>query len=115
MDRRVQNALDLMHQDYKRRLTVNEIAASTNLSTSHFCHLFQREIGIGPARYLALLRMRKIEELLNTTTLSVKDILAGFGFADSSHFLRTFHKQHGLGPTAYRHEAQESSFFSKKA
>jgi transcriptional regulator GlxA family with amidase domain len=79
MDTRIQNAIDLMHQlthqDWKRRLTVNDIASSTNLSTSHFCHLFQREIGIGPAKYLALLRMRKIEELLNTTTLSVKDIL----------------------------------------
>lgn len=39
-----------------------------------------------PARYLRRLRMRRAMELLETTNLSVKQVMARVGLCDESHF-----------------------------
>ena len=51
-------------------------------------HLFRREIGVSPAKYLDDLMLREAEHLIKTTTLSVRDIFRIVGATDPSHFLR---------------------------
>ena len=101
MDARIRWALAEVERNVSR-VTVPELAAAVNLSPSRFAHLFAREVGTSPARYLRLRRLDYARELLETTFLSVKEILARVGLNDASHFTRYFRQCHGLPPRQWR-------------
>lgn len=102
MEPRVLNIIDFMKANLRRSLSLNEMAEIVNLSPSRLDHLFKAEIGITPMQYLKSLRIEKASQLLQTTFLTVKEIMAEVGIDDKSHFLRDFKKTHGLAPTEYR-------------
>lgn len=72
------------------------------LSVSHFAHLFQRETGVSPARFLREIRFRQAETLMRTTMLPLSEVLALTGITERSHFMRAFKQRHGLSPSKYR-------------
>ena len=104
MDPRVQKVIARMRDYLHRRLSSVELAQSVNLSPSRLHWLFKDEIGMSPARYLQSLRMRRAKELLETTFLSVKEVMAKVGVSDESHFVRDFKKFYGCTPAQYRAE-----------
>jgi AraC-like DNA-binding protein len=98
-----------MEEDIRKSLSLDEWGQVVNLSPSHLYHLFKSETGETPCRYLKLLRMKRAKELLETTFLSVKEILAVTGINDGSHFMRDFKKQYTMTPTQYRRSFKRSS------
>lgn len=57
---------------------------------------------MAPLQYLKALRMEKAKHLLETTFLSVKQVMKVVGIRDESHFVRDFQRIYGLSPLAYR-------------
>jgi transcriptional regulator GlxA family with amidase domain len=102
MDSRVTQAVAAMEEGLGRALTLDEIAASVNLSVSRFAHLFKQHTGVPPARYLHELRLARARLLLERTFLSVKQVMAAVGLNDPSHFSRDFRRCHGVSPSALR-------------
>jgi len=102
LDARIQRALDLIHNGPNRQFAVSELARLVGLSESHFHHLFRREIGVSPAKYVDTLMLRDAEHLIETTALSIKDIFGIVGVTDRSHFIRKFRQVYGLSPSRYR-------------
>lgn len=102
MDFRVRHAINLISEDLSRPLVLEEVARAVNLSTPHLRSLFRAETGVTPAQYLKSLRMKKAKELLETTFMSVKQVMFQVGIDDKSHFARVFRRQYGLSPAAYR-------------
>ncbi|MGH9871473.1 MAG: helix-turn-helix domain-containing protein [Pyrinomonadaceae bacterium] len=83
-------------------LSVNVLARSVNLSTWRLCHIFKNETQRAPLQYLRGLRMQHAKSLLETTFLSVKQIMTEVGVRDESHFVRDFKTHYGQSPTRYR-------------
>jgi transcriptional regulator GlxA family with amidase domain len=108
MDRRVQRVIQMIEEDIRVNLTLAEMAEAVNLSPSHLYHLFKSETGMAPTRYVKALRMGKAKELLETTFLSVKEIVILIGATDGSHFVRDFKRQYNLTPTQYRRLLDEN-------
>jgi transcriptional regulator GlxA family with amidase domain len=52
--------------------------------------------------------LQKSKELLETTFLSVKEIMVAVGFADLSHFVRDYKQQFGETPSQTRASAQRT-------
>jgi AraC-like DNA-binding protein len=52
--------------------------------------------------------MERACELLRTSFLSVKEVMALVGWADESHFVRRFKRVVGVSPTRYRSRLQSS-------
>jgi AraC-like DNA-binding protein len=102
MDYRVQSVIALLEKHLQRDWTAGRLSQCVNLSPSRLHQLFKEETGVPPARYLRLLRMGRAKELLETTHLSVKEIMARVGVADESHFVRDFKKAYGATPARYR-------------
>ena len=112
MDWRICRTLTIMHTQLARPLHVATLAKEMNLSTSRFSHLFQRETGRSPARYLHDLRLDRAFALLTDSTMSIKEVMAAVGLNDPSHFTRDFSERHGLSPSECRscaHEHDESA------
>jgi AraC family transcriptional regulator, arabinose operon regulatory protein len=102
MDQRVQIALALLKEDLRKELSPDDLARAVNLSPSRFRHIFKAEVGTSPRRYLHTLRLEYARELLETSLLSVKQIVACIGINDRSHFDREFKRAYGLSPIRYR-------------
>jgi AraC-like DNA-binding protein len=79
-----------------------DLTRACNLSLSRLRHLFAREMGLSPGRYMHAIRLREARHLLMTTRLTVKEIHWRVGIVDSSHFARHFARMYGVSPTRYR-------------
>jgi len=104
MDQRVLKVIALMEKSLHRGWSAGRLAECVNLSSSRLQQVFKEETGLPPARYLRLLRMRRACELLETSYLSVKQVMTRVGVADESHFVRDFKKTYGLTPARYREQ-----------
>jgi AraC family transcriptional regulator, arabinose operon regulatory protein len=101
MDPRIRWALAEIDRNLDR-VTLSELAAGVNLSPSRFGHLFTHDVGTSPARYLRMRRLDHARVLLETTFLTVKEVMARVGLNDASHFTRYFRQCHGLPPRQWR-------------
>ncbi len=83
-------------------MTLEALAAGAHLSSSRFAHLFRQHVGLPPGRYLHTRRIDRASLLLETTFLSIKEVMARVGLNDASHFTREFRRCHGLPPREWR-------------
>src|SRR5437870_13415660 len=97
MDYRVHRSIEVMRSAVRDGQTVSPeaVARALNLSMSRFRHLFKHETGASPTAYLRSLRMRHAKQLIETTFLSVKQVMSGVGVNDISHFTRDFKRVYG--------------------
>lgn len=102
-DRRVMRALRLIHQGFgDHNLTVEQLASRLHLSTSRLRQLFAQRLGIGPKLYIREVRLGRARNLLENSSLSVKEVMAAVGFGDASHFSRDYKKRFGILPSRDR-------------
>ncbi len=102
IDPRVQSTIAHIENNFDQELTPDLLAKAVNLSTSRLCHLFKSETNMGPLQYLRTVRMQRAKQLLETTFLSVKQIMIEVGLKDESHFIRDFKVIYGLPPAKFR-------------
>jgi transcriptional regulator GlxA family with amidase domain len=105
---RVRIVIDLMNNNLHRRIRLAELAEAANLSPSHLSHLFKTQTGLSPGEYLRRLRMEKARQLLTTSLLSIKQIMAMAGYTSKGHFVRHFKKSFELTPSEYRKSISSS-------
>ena len=79
MDLRVRTALALMQENLQDAWSPDALGRAVNLSPSRFQHLFKTEVGLAPAHYLRALRLEEARKLLQTSRLTVKQIMNGVG------------------------------------
>jgi len=102
VDERVRTAVNLLKAHPDRRFRISELAHAVNLSPWHFSHLFLKEIQTPPSQFSRRLKFERAKNLLESTFLSVKEVMAAVGVNDKSHFTRDFKKIYGLSPSEYR-------------
>ncbi len=102
MDQRVRAAIAYMRDNLHRRVSLGEIAHAAQLSPVRLRRVFKREMSVPPVQFLAALRIKRAKELLESSSLSVKEVAAEVGTGDVSHFVRNFKKASGNAPTAHR-------------
>lgn len=83
-------------------LNVAKLAATINLSTSHFETLFTRATGMPVIKFQTSIRMARARILLDAGALSIAEIALETGYADPSYFTRQFTRLHGRSPSVYR-------------
>jgi AraC-like DNA-binding protein len=106
VDRRVRRAVEFMHDQCHRDLSLSEIAASAYLSPFHFARLFRTLTGATPHAYLGALRIERARRLLAETDLSIGEVGARVGYSSQSHFTTVFREATGLTPKLFRQASQ---------
>ena len=102
MEHRVKKVISLMRENLHRQFSLREMARAVHLTPEHLCRIFKAEVGSPPTRYFKSLRMERAKELLETTSLTIKEITALIGVKDVSHFVRDFEMTYGMTPSRYR-------------
>ena len=101
-DRRVQVVKILIEDNFHLRLDLSDMAKAVNLSPWRLAHLFKAEVGISPLRYLALVRLQRARQYLETGFLTVREIAISVGIPNPSHFTRSFKAAYGSSPVQHR-------------
>ncbi len=91
-----------IERHYSDQISMAEMAAMANLSSTQFNHRFRKLLRMSPTDYLLKLRTEVAQRLLTTTALSVSEIGLEVGFYDQSHFAKRFRRITGMTPLAYR-------------
>ena len=99
MEARVRRICHFLEQEAEARPSLVPIAREAGLSVSRACHLFKAETGVTIRRRLQDIRMQRARLLLDTTSMTVKEVAALAGYSTSSHFARAFRKAHGTSPS----------------
>lgn len=84
--------------------TVEQLAASFGVTSTHLRRLFRRELGESCGAVLRRRRMERAREMLSDLTLSMKEIAFQLGFNSTSYFTQAFHAFYGKSPTKMRSE-----------
>lgn len=100
----VSNAVRYIQSEYRRRLTVEEVASACFVSAHYLSNIFKKEMGVSPQQYIIDVRMKRAVELLALDHLSITDIASSVGYTDVLAFSKIFHKALGRSPRAYREQ-----------
>lgn len=101
---RLLNMLAYIQENFDRKLTLQEIAEASAVSTRECLRCFQASIRQSPMEYLMDYRVQAATKLLETTDLSVTEIAMRTGWGSSSYFAKMFHRLRGKTPNAHRKE-----------
>jgi AraC family transcriptional regulator of arabinose operon len=101
------NKLDLsinyLHSNYKKNITVSELADLAGFCVSRYINLFKKITGSTPKDYLIKFRLQKSKELMRDTNLTLRQISFIVGFEDQLYFSRVFKKYEGVCPSQCRY------------
>lgn len=92
-----------MQEHIHGQLSLDMLAASVNVSKYHFIKKFKAWSGQSPIQYFIHMKVQRACYLLDSTTMSVKEVASALGYDDVYYFSRQFKKVVGLAPSSYRH------------
>ncbi|MFN5755250.1 MAG: helix-turn-helix domain-containing protein [Planctomycetia bacterium] len=104
--RRLNPALEYVVANYRRSLTVGDVARRADLSASQLQREFRRLFGMTVGDYILRLRLLMARRRLRATTDAVGRIATDCGFYDQAHFTRAFKKHTGQTPIEYRRDGR---------
>ena len=93
-----------IQENYAEKLTLQEIADASAISTRECLRCFQNSIHQSPIEYLTEYRIQAAAKLLESTDLSVTEISIRTGWGSGSYFTKAFREIRGKTPNAYRKE-----------
>lgn len=82
--------------------SLHRLAKTTGCSVDALDGLCRRHLGLAPGRHLALLRLRRAQELLIATRFTVVQIAPMVGYSDPFSFSRAFSRWAGCSPIRFR-------------
>lgn len=96
-------ARDFVESEYRRDLSVAEIAGAVGVSESLLYRIFREGEHATPVEFVRSVRIRHAKELLiGSGELKIAEIAARVGFSDAAYFSKIFRADTGMTPRTYR-------------
>jgi AraC-like DNA-binding protein len=84
------------------KIVIRDLAASLDITVSHFCRAFKRTFGMSARAWIRQRRIELSQGLMLTTGASLSEIALSCGMSDQSHFTRSFRRVVGEAPSSWR-------------
>jgi AraC family transcriptional regulator len=101
---RLRKVTELVQAKIEEDLTLEQMAASVNLSVAHFSQMFRKSTGQSPHQFVLRRRVERSKAILLDANARVLDVAVACGFKTQQHFARVFRRMNGISPTEYRRE-----------
>ncbi|HEX3045432.1 MAG TPA: helix-turn-helix domain-containing protein [Bacillota bacterium] len=105
----IQKALVYLQTNFKRDLSLDEVAEHAGVSKSYLSRVFPEYTGEHFSDYLQRLRIERAKELLRFSNEPIYQIALQVGFWNRRYFSKVFHEAVGMTPADYRRAPYELS------
>lgn len=95
---RIANTLKVIHSDYQKKLDVERLAETANMSLSTYHRAFKEITTDSPMQYLKKVRLNKARDLLLQEQTKAYIAAEQVGYESQSQFSREFKRYFGQGP-----------------
>lgn len=96
-------AIDFIEKNFSNcDLSIKEISSHVSLSDGHLGVLFKADTGKTVTEYIADIRIKNAEYLLNNTTMKIYEVAESCGYKSSQYFSQIFYQKTGRRPIDYR-------------
>lgn len=99
--RQLRQVLEYIDAYLDHPLTLAELAAIAQMSSSYFTQRFKQSTGLTPHQYVIRHRVERARQLLVEGQFSIADVALQVGFAHQSHLNRHFKRWLGVTPKAF--------------
>lgn len=106
---RMRKMLRYLSEHYAEEISLENLAASANISKSECARCFNESLGTTPYNYLIELRLAKAADLLENSDMPVGEIAADVGFHQLSYFGKVFREKAGCSPREYRRRKEKAT------
>lgn len=90
-----------IHLSFEKNLSVDQMAAMVNLSSSRFHNLYKQIFGISPKRDYLLVKIEHAKTLMADDKYSISQVAELSGYNNQYHFIRQFKEIVGVTPGKY--------------
>jgi transcriptional regulator GlxA family with amidase domain len=98
---RLQMVMQYIHENYKEKISLEDISNHGMVSKSTALNLFRRYLNDTPIHYLLRYRLQEAAKLLVTTEKKIAVISECSGFDNVEYFCKMFKKYYKITPTKY--------------
>ena len=98
----IQKGFDYLIAHYDENPSIPLLASMCNVSNEYFRKLFKKQTGHSPAEYKNELRIKKAEQYLLYSNMSISEISERLSFATVSHFIKCFKDIRACSPLEFR-------------
>lgn len=99
---RLNEVLNYTFKNFKKEITIEQIAKISFLSRSQFSYFFKLHTGKTYIQFLNELRIENSSNLLKNNITTIEQICYEVGFKNVSNFVRHFKRIKGITPSRYR-------------
>jgi AraC family transcriptional regulator len=103
---RLNRVLEYIAAKLQDDMSLSALAGIAGMNLYHFSRLFKQSTGFSPHRYVLEQRIRRGQQLLRTSDMTVLEASVRSGFADQGHFTKVFRRFAGVTPTEYRAQSK---------
>jgi len=100
--RAISRAQTLIADQIQLPLQTRSLAMEVCISESYFRRAFKARTGLTPKQYHGELRLRRVQDLLANTSLSIKEIASQMGFDSAFHLSAHYKAKTGKSPKLWR-------------
>ena len=102
IDKTLQSAIEYITGNWNSNFSVSDLAKKCCVSESTLYHLFQKELGQTPIRFLNSIRINVAMEYLENSNYSISTISNLVCFNSENHFRKVFYDFVGTTPLKFR-------------
>lgn len=102
LDDNIQKVVQHISQNLTTTISLEQLAKLSGYSLSRFKAKFKTEIGMPPAEYITLQKIKYAKKMLETTNLSITELSYTLGFSSSNYFSSVFKKILNITPQQYK-------------
>jgi AraC family transcriptional regulator len=98
----LRRVVDFIEANLQHNVSLSDLANLVGIVPDVLARKMKASVGVSPYRYLLERRIRRAEDLLRSSDMSIAEIALEVGFSSQSHFTAQFRKLSNLTPGAYR-------------
>lgn len=103
----VRNAINYIEANYKKRITLDDVAEDIYISKWHLSKLLNKYVGKSFADIVNGYRIEDAKEFLKDPSHKISTIAEMSGFRDGAHFSHVFKRMTGMTPVEYKNRVLE--------
>lgn len=100
--------LKYIEENYKKKITLRELASSSFYNPSYFSRIFKECFGKTLTEYINEKRLNAAIKLISETNESIEHIIYQVGYSDRKQFYKSFKGFTGMTPDGYRTKSKNS-------